>query len=69
MKLIVEKTVSPSLSIHDLGVEPHEISLFHIRMSTDTIIVLVLFKQSNCWDFMGTASLSYREDAVLQHTS
>lgn len=56
------------LDILNLGVGPCDISPTHVDMSTDIIILQVLFWWLYCWDFMDAASFSYREDIILQQT-
>lgn len=71
----LEETSSHSLSKHQpfhvdkvtlcLDVGPCGTSPAHVGMSTSVIILLVLFRQPNCWDLMGVAPLSYIEDTIL----
>lgn len=52
---------------HHIGMGPHEISVTDIGMSTDVVIVPVLFRQP--WRFHVCGFLSQIEDAIFQKTS
>lgn len=68
--LTLEKMDSPSLSSHWLTVALHSVvdswklSPTHVGIPPGVVIVLVLFRQPHCWNFIDAASLFCLENTI-----
>lgn len=68
----LEKTASLILSSHvalHLEVGPYEVSPSHPGISASDVMVQILSRQPDYWDFMGVASPSYIEATISQQMS
>lgn len=52
-----------------LGLRPHELSPFHVNVSTDIVLVRVMCGQPCWWDSMAVASLTSPGGTISQRTS